>query len=85
MACGGFTVAIVIAAGFFIYVALSTKSSHVVLAGFDKAKYELNKYHAERYWAIFVAGMLIWLYILGYPWEPLSLSPMHFNTQERCI
>ncbi|MRN41512.1 MAG: hypothetical protein FIO02_10780, partial [Nitrosopumilales archaeon] len=29
-----------------------------------------NKYHAERYWAIFVAGMLIWLYILGYPWMP---------------
>lgn len=64
------TIAIVIATGFFMYVALSTKSSHVVLGGFDKAKHELNKYHAERYWAIFVAGMLIWLYILGYPWMP---------------
>jgi cytochrome c oxidase subunit 2 len=64
------TIAIVIATGFFVYVALSTKSSHVVLGGFDKAKHELNKYHAERYWAIFVAGMLIWLYILGYPWMP---------------
>jgi heme/copper-type cytochrome/quinol oxidase subunit 2 len=42
----------------------------VVLGGFDRAKHELNKYHAERYWAIFVAGMLIWLYILGYPWMP---------------
>jgi heme/copper-type cytochrome/quinol oxidase subunit 2 len=64
------TIAIVIATGFFVYVALSTKSNHVVLGGFDKAKHELNKYHAERYWAIFVAGMLIWLYILGYPWMP---------------
>src|SRR6266704_357501 len=64
------TIAIVIATGFFVYVALSTKSKHVVLGGFDKAKHELNKYHAERYWAIFVAGMLIWLYILGYPWMP---------------
>ena len=42
----------------------------MVLGGFDRAKHELNKYHAERYWAIFVAGMLIWLYILGYPWMP---------------
>ena len=64
------TIAIVIATGFFVYVALSTKSKHVVLGGFDRAKHELNKYHAERYWAIFVAGMLIWLYILGYPWMP---------------
>jgi heme/copper-type cytochrome/quinol oxidase subunit 2 len=40
------------------------------LAGFDRAKYELNKYHAERYWAIFVGGLLIWLWFLGYPWMP---------------
>jgi heme/copper-type cytochrome/quinol oxidase subunit 2 len=64
------TISIVIATGFFVYVALSTKSQKVVLGGFDKAKYELNKYHAERYWAIFVAGMLIWLYFLGLPWMP---------------
>ena len=64
------TISIVIATGFFVYVALSTRSEKVVLGGFDKAKYELNKYHVERYWAIFVAGMLIWLYILGIPWMP---------------
>jgi heme/copper-type cytochrome/quinol oxidase subunit 2 len=64
------TISIVIATGFFVYVALSTKSQTVVLSGFDKAKYELNKYHVERYWAIFVAGMLIWLYVLGLPWMP---------------
>lgn len=64
------TISIVIATGFFVYVALSTKSQKVVLGGFDKAKYELNKYHAERYWAIFVAGMLVWLYFLGLPWMP---------------
>jgi heme/copper-type cytochrome/quinol oxidase subunit 2 len=64
------TISIVLATGFFVYVALSTKSQKVVLGGFDKAKYELNKYHAERYWAIFVIGMLIWLYFLGLPWMP---------------
>jgi heme/copper-type cytochrome/quinol oxidase subunit 2 len=64
------TIAIVIATGFFVYVALSTKSKHVILGGIDKAKHELNKYHAERYWAVVVAGMLIWLYVLGYPWMP---------------
>jgi hypothetical protein len=52
------------------YVALSTKSKHVALSGFNKAKYELHKYHAERYWGIFVARMLIWLYFLGVPWMP---------------
>ena len=36
---------------------LSTKSNHVSLKGFDKVKYELNKYHAERYWGIFVASI----------------------------
>jgi heme/copper-type cytochrome/quinol oxidase subunit 2 len=64
------TSALVIATAFFIYVVLSTKSNHVSLKGFDKVKYELNKYHAERYWGIFVAALLIWFWILGYPWMP---------------
>jgi hypothetical protein len=42
------TVSAILAIGFFTYVILSTRSKHVLLAGFDKAKYELNKYHAER-------------------------------------
>jgi heme/copper-type cytochrome/quinol oxidase subunit 2 len=63
-------IAITIATAFFIYIALSTKSGHSSLAGFDKVKYELNKYHAERYWGIFVAAMLVYLYFLGYPWMP---------------
>ena len=29
-----------------------------------------TQYHAERSWGIFVAGMIIWLYFLGYPWMP---------------
>ena len=53
-----------------MYVVLSTKSNHVALKGFDKVKYEINKYHAERYWGIFVAGLLIWFWVLGYPWMP---------------
>jgi cytochrome c oxidase subunit 2 len=64
------TIAIVIATAFFIYVLLSTKYTHVALKGFDKVKYQLNKYHAERYWGIFVAGILIWFWVLGYPWMP---------------
>jgi hypothetical protein len=64
------TIAIVLTTAFLVYVALSTKSKHVALSGFDKAKYELHKYHAERYWGIFVAGMLIRLYFLGVPWMP---------------
>jgi hypothetical protein len=43
------TIAIVLTTAFLVYVALSTKSKHVALSGFDKAKYELHKYHAERY------------------------------------
>jgi heme/copper-type cytochrome/quinol oxidase subunit 2 len=64
------TIAIVLTTAFLVYVTLSTKSKHIALGGFDKAKYELHKYHAERYWGIFVAGMLIWLYFLGFPWMP---------------
>jgi heme/copper-type cytochrome/quinol oxidase subunit 2 len=70
------TSALVIATAFFVYVVLSTKSNHVSLKGLDKVKYELNKYHAERYWGIFVAGLLIWFWVLGYPWMP----PVAFNT-----
>ena len=64
------TVSIIIATGFFVYVALSTKSKNATLAGFDRLKYNLHKYHAERYWAIFVASMLIWLWFFGYQWMP---------------
>lgn len=64
------TIAILLATAFFIYVLLSTKFNHVALKGFDNVKYQLNKYHAERYWGIFVAGILIWFWILGYPWNP---------------
>lgn len=64
------TVSAFLAIGFFTYVILSTRSKHALLAGFDKAKFELNKYHAERYWAIFIGGLLIWFWFLGYPWMP---------------
>lgn len=64
------TIAIIAATAFFVYVALSTKSRHAALGGFDRLKYQLHKYHAERYWAIFVAGLLVWLWYLGYSWMP---------------
>ena len=49
---------------------MSTKSKNVAFSGRDSLKYKLHKYHAERYWAIFVAGILIWFWILGYDWMP---------------
>jgi cytochrome c oxidase subunit II len=67
-------VASLIAIGFFIYVIMSTRSKHAFFAGFDKAKYELYKFHAERYWAILVGGLLIWLWFLGYQWMPSVAS-----------
>lgn len=63
-------ITIVIGSGFFVYVILSTISEKAVLRGRDSLKYKLHKYHAERYWAIFVAGILIWFWILGYDWMP---------------
>lgn len=65
-----FTIAILIATSFFVYVFLSTKKDHVTLKGYDKLKYQLNKYHVEKYWAVCVAGILIWFWVLGYPWMP---------------
>lgn len=65
-----FTIAILIATSFFVYVFLSTRKDHVTLKGFDKLKYQLNKYHVEKYWAVFVSGILVWFWILGYPWMP---------------
>lgn len=62
--------AIVISTGFFVYVILSTKFNHAVLRGRNRLKYKLYKYHAERYWAIFVAAILIWFWFLGLPWTP---------------
>jgi heme/copper-type cytochrome/quinol oxidase subunit 2 len=64
-------IAMTVATAFFVYITLSTKSKHAAaLGGFDKVKYELHKYHAERYWGILVAGTLVYLYFLGYPWMP---------------
>jgi heme/copper-type cytochrome/quinol oxidase subunit 2 len=63
-------ISIAIATAFFTYVVISTKSDHAAVAGFDKVKYQLHKYHAERYWGIFVAIMLAYLYFLGFPWMP---------------
>jgi heme/copper-type cytochrome/quinol oxidase subunit 2 len=62
--------AIVVSTGFFIYTILSTRYNHTIVRGRDSLKYKLYKYHAERYWAIFVAAILIWFWFLGLPWTP---------------
>jgi heme/copper-type cytochrome/quinol oxidase subunit 2 len=61
---------IFVSTGFFVYVVLSTKLDHPILRGRESLKYKLHKYHAERYWAILVAGILVWFWYLGLPWSP---------------
>ena len=63
-------IAIVTTAGFLIFVSLTTKYKNKNIERKEGIKYILVKYHAERYWAIFVAGVLIWFWILGYSWMP---------------
>ena len=76
-------IAVIITTAFFVYVILSTKSKHALLGGFDKAKHELHKYHAERYWGIFVAGLLIYMWLLGYQWmPPVAFQPAIENPDE---
>jgi|tagenome__1003787_1003787.scaffolds.fasta_scaffold20897299_2 heme/copper-type cytochrome/quinol oxidase subunit 2 len=67
-----FIIAIVITTGFIIYIACTTKNRYKNKKSDEKEdiKYKLYKYHAERYWAIFVAGILIWFWVIGYPWSP---------------
>ena len=44
-----------------------------------------KRYHFERYWAIGVAAVLIWLWIISYPWMPpvafSSVNPGQKNLQ----
>ncbi len=51
-------IAIVTTTGFLIFVSLTTKFKNKNIERKDGIKYKLVKYHAERYWAIFVAGIL---------------------------
>ena len=65
-------IAIVITTGFIIFIDLTITQKYKFKKSDEKEgiKYKLYKYHAERYWAIFVAGILIWFWIIGYPWSP---------------
>lgn len=65
-------VVIIATTAFFIFVSLSPriKRNSANVTQVQDLKFKLYKYHAERYWAIFVAAILIWLWILGYPWMP---------------
>jgi cytochrome c oxidase subunit II len=44
-----------------------------------------KKSHFERYWAIGIAGVLVWLWIISYPWMPpvafSSINPTQNNLQ----
>ena len=54
---------VVAAAGFFIVMATTRIKKKQSFAS-------KTKVHPERYWAIGIAGVLIWLWISSYQWMP---------------
>jgi cytochrome c oxidase subunit 2 len=59
---------------FLIVVAFTTAGFIIVMYSSRIKKKQTfalkTKYHPERYWAIGVAGVLVWLWIISYPWMP---------------
>jgi cytochrome c oxidase subunit 2 len=56
-------ITIVIGAAGFLIVMLTSRMKRQTFAS-------KKKYHFERYWAIFVAAVLIYLWVSSYPWMP---------------
>ena len=64
----------------FIIVVIVTTVGFFIVMATTKAKRKQSflsksKYHPEMYWSIGVAAVLIWLWIISYPWMP----PVAFN------
>ncbi|MGN6624310.1 MAG: hypothetical protein ACTHKK_09230 [Candidatus Nitrosocosmicus sp.] len=64
----------------FIVVVIVTTIGFFIVMATTKAKRKQSflsksKYHPEMYWSIGVAAVLIWLWIISYPWMP----PVAFN------
>ncbi len=58
---------------FIITIAVTTAGFFIVMAT-TRAKSQSfvskTKYHPEAFWAIGVAAVLVWLWIISYPWMP---------------
>ena len=69
-------VIIIGAAGFFI-VMLTSKMKFQAFAS-------KKKYHFERYWGLFVAAVLIYLWVSSYPWmPPVAFSSVTSNSSQQ--
>lgn len=59
---------------FVITITVATAGFLIVMASTRMKKKQTfaskRKYHFEMYWAIGVAGVLIWLWVTSYPWMP---------------
>lgn len=59
----------------FIIAVVITTAGFLVVMATTRAKKKLTfatkkRYHFEAFWAIGIAGVLIWLWIVSYPWMP---------------
>jgi heme/copper-type cytochrome/quinol oxidase subunit 2 len=68
---------IVVTIVLFTYVFLTTRSEHSTSIVQNSLKYKLVKYHAERYWGIFILGALAWLFFIGTKFEPVPSVPVN--------
>src|SRR5579884_1127737 len=67
---------------FLIVVAITTAGFIIVMYSSRMKRKQTfaskTKYHPELYWAIGVAAVLVWLWIISYPWMP----PVAFSKAE---
>jgi cytochrome c oxidase subunit 2 len=73
---------------FIVTVAVGAAGILIVMATTRMKKQTFaskKKYHFERYWAIGIAAVLIWLWVTSYPWMPpvafSSVNPTQKNIQ----
>ena len=75
---------------FIITVSVATEGFFIVMAT-TRAKKKLSfavkqKYHFEAFWAAGVAGVLIWLWIISYPWmPPVVFSAINPDSEEVAV
>ena len=58
---------------FVITIAVASAGFFIVMASTRHPKLSFatkRSYHVERYWAIGVAGVLVWLWVNSFPWMP---------------
>jgi cytochrome c oxidase subunit 2 len=75
---------------FLITIIVATAGFFIVMAT-TRAKRKLSfavkrKYHFEAFWAAGVAGVLIWLWIISYPWmPPVAFSSVNPDNKEVAV